>query len=304
MASVKKYTMFCKVCRDSGKTEAEFTSHYPRESADLSAKIVCPTLLALVCKYCKERGHTPKYCPVLKAKQEKEDTGDHYQPHQYTHTIPVYGKSVKGKRVLIDSIELNVVPQKMKTGSKKSLLPPRIVTDEEVTKKDSLKFVPRQVSRVQKKTSENVIKNKNHFGVLDSSDDECDTLSFSVKKTPVQTKRDINASKSAMFWKQMKTTPVSDLKKEQTVPVVSVEGQLRQELEKQREEMAELRRQLSMAQSIVVKSDITQDTKSQTQTVTDKKVDDLLNKAGIYDSDDDSDDEPGWGDLCMEEYWE
>jgi hypothetical protein len=54
----------CKVCRDSGKPEAIFTSHYVKDSRN--GVIVCPTLLATVCRYCKQNGHTAKYCSSVK----------------------------------------------------------------------------------------------------------------------------------------------------------------------------------------------------------------------------------------------
>lgn len=60
---VKKY---CKVCHDSGKSEKEYTSHFTRENRDPNARIICPILKALECRYCCKSGHTVKYCPVLK----------------------------------------------------------------------------------------------------------------------------------------------------------------------------------------------------------------------------------------------
>jgi hypothetical protein len=68
---LKKY---CKVCHDAGKTEAEYTSHYVRETRDPKSKVVCPTLLSLECRYCFLKGHTVTHCDVLKKKiaQEKE----------------------------------------------------------------------------------------------------------------------------------------------------------------------------------------------------------------------------------------
>ena len=59
----KKY---CKVCLDAGKPESEYRSHFTRESADPNSKVICPTLLALECRYCFKKGHTVKYCDVLK----------------------------------------------------------------------------------------------------------------------------------------------------------------------------------------------------------------------------------------------
>jgi hypothetical protein len=58
------YKTFCKVCQDSGKCEKDYTNHNVR---DKTGKTVCPTLLAQECKNCYKRGHTVKYCPLLKA---------------------------------------------------------------------------------------------------------------------------------------------------------------------------------------------------------------------------------------------
>jgi hypothetical protein len=63
---------FCKVCKDAGKSESEYTSHWTRESADPSSKVVCPTLLNQNCRFCHELGHTTKYCPKLLEKQKQE----------------------------------------------------------------------------------------------------------------------------------------------------------------------------------------------------------------------------------------
>jgi len=57
---------FCKVCHDSGKTEAEYTSHFVKSEPGTKGKVVCPTLLGQGCSYCHETGHTVSYCQVLK----------------------------------------------------------------------------------------------------------------------------------------------------------------------------------------------------------------------------------------------
>jgi hypothetical protein len=53
---------FCKVCKDAGKSESECSSHWPK---DKDGKTVCPTLLSQECRYCRQAGHTVKYCQVL-----------------------------------------------------------------------------------------------------------------------------------------------------------------------------------------------------------------------------------------------
>ena len=63
---------FCQVCKDTGKSEAEYRSHFTRENRDPNAKVICPTLLALECKYCSKNGHTIKYCDDFKKKQNQK----------------------------------------------------------------------------------------------------------------------------------------------------------------------------------------------------------------------------------------
>lgn len=69
--NVKVVQKYCKVCHDAGKTEAEYRSHFTRESPDPKAKVTCPTLLAQECRYCSKNGHTVKYCPTLKDNEKK-----------------------------------------------------------------------------------------------------------------------------------------------------------------------------------------------------------------------------------------
>jgi hypothetical protein len=61
---------FCKVCADAGKSD---TAHFPRKTADPNSEVVCPTLLALECRYCFKNGHTVKYCTVLKERNARDE---------------------------------------------------------------------------------------------------------------------------------------------------------------------------------------------------------------------------------------
>ncbi len=63
--------MYCKVCHDAGKSEAVYTSHFIRESIDPNSKVLCPTLLALECRFCFCKGHTVKYCSTLKKRNSE-----------------------------------------------------------------------------------------------------------------------------------------------------------------------------------------------------------------------------------------
>jgi len=67
-ASEKK--TFCKVCCDAGKSEKEYTSHFVK---DRDGKVTCPTLLGQECRYCFQAGHTVKFCPVLKEREQEKE---------------------------------------------------------------------------------------------------------------------------------------------------------------------------------------------------------------------------------------
>jgi hypothetical protein len=86
---------FCKVCADVGKTD---TAHYIRLTPDPKSPVVCPTLLALKCRYCFKSGHTVKYCAVAKKNKrtttsnnnnfatsiaKANQTDDNYQYYRY-----------------------------------------------------------------------------------------------------------------------------------------------------------------------------------------------------------------------------
>ena len=62
---------FCKVCADAGKTD---TAHYVRLTPDPKSQVICPTLLALECRYCFKSGHTVKYCAVAKKNNKLKRT--------------------------------------------------------------------------------------------------------------------------------------------------------------------------------------------------------------------------------------
>lgn len=61
---------FCKVCYDTGKPESLYTSHYVNDVPGKKGIVVCPTLLALECRYCKKTGHTVSRCPMISDSQK------------------------------------------------------------------------------------------------------------------------------------------------------------------------------------------------------------------------------------------
>jgi len=74
---------FCKVCADAGKTD---TAHYVRLTPDPKSPVVCPTLLALECRYCFKSGHTVKYCAVAKKNNKLRTNRDRDRDSHTTTT--------------------------------------------------------------------------------------------------------------------------------------------------------------------------------------------------------------------------
>jgi len=68
---------YCKVCHDSGKSEAEYTSHFVKSEPGPKGVVVCPVLLASICNYCKQKGHTLKHCKELE-KNKNQGKKDSY----------------------------------------------------------------------------------------------------------------------------------------------------------------------------------------------------------------------------------
>lgn len=65
----KTTTPFCKVCMDAGKGPEIYKSHYVKND---TGNVICPTLLALECRFCFKTGHTVKYCKTLEKKKQMD----------------------------------------------------------------------------------------------------------------------------------------------------------------------------------------------------------------------------------------
>ena len=109
---------FCKVCRDAGKVM--FTNHNVKEKNKITGEIVvvCPTLLNTYCRWCDEKGHIAKYCPVLS--ENNKIVQQQMQIEQKKQIAAVPQKKV-------------VVAQKMTIQSRFSLLDDNISSDDEKT---------------------------------------------------------------------------------------------------------------------------------------------------------------------------
>jgi len=74
-------TPYCKVCRDAGKPESEYTSHFVKNQPGPDGKVVCPTLLNQACRICHKTGHTSSYCSQYKSRRDyrEEPRRDDYR---------------------------------------------------------------------------------------------------------------------------------------------------------------------------------------------------------------------------------
>ena len=70
-AVVAAPTPFCKVCRDAGRPESEYTSHFVKDQPGPNGKVVCPMLLNQACRICETNGHTSSYCPQYRPRREE-----------------------------------------------------------------------------------------------------------------------------------------------------------------------------------------------------------------------------------------
>jgi len=93
--NVRNRTPFCKVCKDAGKPESFYTSHYINDVPGKGGKVVCPTLLAQSCGYCKKEraGHTSRYCPELERKQKRNERPREQQQKPAAATAPQAAKN-------------------------------------------------------------------------------------------------------------------------------------------------------------------------------------------------------------------
>ena len=64
-------TPFCKVCRDAGRPESEYTNHFVKDQPGPNGKVVCPMLLNQACRICEKPGHTSSYCPQYRPRREE-----------------------------------------------------------------------------------------------------------------------------------------------------------------------------------------------------------------------------------------
>jgi len=72
---------FCKVCYDTGKPAEIYNSHFVKDIPGPKGVVICPTLLSLECRYCKQKGHTVSKCPAVAEKRS-------HKKYVKTNTVP------------------------------------------------------------------------------------------------------------------------------------------------------------------------------------------------------------------------
>jgi len=71
--SSKGRTPYCGVCFKAKQSATIYNSHWTRMNSNPRSPITCPLILQTVCKYCKNKGHSAKYCPVAAKKEQRRN---------------------------------------------------------------------------------------------------------------------------------------------------------------------------------------------------------------------------------------
>jgi len=74
----------CTFCKAIGKPESEYTTHFVKDQPGPNGRIVCPLLLNSRCRYCKQTGHTLKYCEKLAEANQRRARQVEYQNDRRT----------------------------------------------------------------------------------------------------------------------------------------------------------------------------------------------------------------------------
>jgi hypothetical protein len=134
---------FCGVCKNIGKSEAEYTSHYTKSVPGDKGIVVCPTILNNTCNKCHQVGHFSDHCKenvvsmrsikrqeFTKKQEKKEETYDDLFP-------ALSGSKRSRENVVKDNNQFNVlrdevVLEKPKVLSYRNMLKkePKIVIEE------------------------------------------------------------------------------------------------------------------------------------------------------------------------------
>ena len=68
MSRTVSQTKHCSVCFKAGMPEEVYTSHFVRESRDVSSRTTCPIVKNNICGNCGKKGHFKSSCKVTERK--------------------------------------------------------------------------------------------------------------------------------------------------------------------------------------------------------------------------------------------
>lgn len=93
---------FCKVCKDMGKPESVWKSHYVRQTPHPDSPVTCPTILNNVCNYCNIKGHTISTC--VKKKKDLKASKLNFFKENKQKSIVVNNVSVVKTKNIFDAL--------------------------------------------------------------------------------------------------------------------------------------------------------------------------------------------------------
>jgi hypothetical protein len=82
-STAPKTKTLCVVCRDAGKPEQEYTSHFVKDQPGPNGKVICPTLLNQACRICGETGHTSSYCSQYRPRRQERYIEREREPRRH-----------------------------------------------------------------------------------------------------------------------------------------------------------------------------------------------------------------------------
>ena len=89
---------FCGVCKNAGKSEAVYTSHFIKSVQGPNGIVVCPTILQNKCFKCEKYGHFSDHCKNSKIEKVVLNHREEKQQSSYEELFPSLTASITGKK--------------------------------------------------------------------------------------------------------------------------------------------------------------------------------------------------------------
>ena len=136
MASYKvDYNLICSFCKSSGEPKEVYTTHALR----IKGETTCKKLLNLECRYCHEKGHTVKFCNVLKENMEKQNQFSNEFSNEFSYQRDYFKKDRESlKRLFTEAFHEKEVKEQVKP-RKSTLIPRSVIMRQKREKKENVK---------------------------------------------------------------------------------------------------------------------------------------------------------------------